>query len=213
METKRFADRLDHLIYATPHLDSGVDELEKLLGVRAIPGGQHPGLGTRNALIALGPECYLEIIGPDPEQPPPERPRVFGIDQLTASRLVRWAAKERDLESRVEAMKKQGFQIGEILWISRRKPDGSVLSGRITDPYVDCGGGVVPFLIEWGKTPSPARTAAKGCTLRGLRAEHPDAAGTRAILQSMELDLPVKSGPVPALIAMIDTPRGPAELR
>ena len=37
--------RVDHLVYATPDLDSGVEEIEKLLGVRATPGGQHPGRG------------------------------------------------------------------------------------------------------------------------------------------------------------------------
>ncbi len=81
--------RIDHLVYATPDLKLGIDKLEKLLGVHATPGGQHLGLGTRNALIALGPLTYLEIVGPDPEQPKPARPHWFGIDELEAPRLAR----------------------------------------------------------------------------------------------------------------------------
>ena len=51
--------RVDHLVYATPDLALGAETAEKLFGVRATPGGQHPGEGTRNALIVLGPATYF----------------------------------------------------------------------------------------------------------------------------------------------------------
>jgi hypothetical protein len=86
--------KLDHIIYATPDLGLGIATLERVLGVRATPNGQHRGHGTRNAFIGLGGRTFLEILGPDPDQPIPERPRWLGIDSLRMPRLKGWAAAE-----------------------------------------------------------------------------------------------------------------------
>lgn len=205
--------RVDHLVYGTPDLDTGIEQLAELLGVRATPGGQHPGRGTRNALIALGPACYLEIIGPDPQQPKPGSPRPFGIDDLKTSRLVAWAAKGKDLEQLVFEAGRRGVKLGEVLSGSRQRPDGVLLSWRYTDPHSVVADGIVPFFIEWGKTPHPARTAVAGVSLIGLRAEHPDAERVRKMLDPFGLPLPLRTGPVPALIATVSCPRGRVELR
>src|SRR5262245_65471654 len=151
--------RVDHLVYAAPDLNRGVEEIEKLLGVRATPGGQHPGRGTRNALIALGPSTYLEIIAPDPEQPPPKTPRTFGIDGLKDSRLVAWAAKGNDLERPRDDAARRGGSLGEVMSGNRRRPDGVLLSWRYTDPQTVLADGLAPFFIDWGQSPHTARTA------------------------------------------------------
>ncbi len=205
--------RVDHLVYATPDLNRGIEEIEKLVGVRATPGGQHPGRGTRNALIALGPSSYLEIIAPDPDQPTPAVPRAFGIDGLTKSKLAAWAVKGRLIEEIAAAAARRGVPLGEVASGSRRRPDGVLLSWRYTDPRAMVAGGVVPFFIDWGDSPHPAAAAARGASLIGLRAQHPDAARVQGELRQLGLTLVVEPAPAPALIAVIRGPLGRVELR
>ena len=205
--------RVDHIVYATPDLTRGVEEIEKLLGVRAAPGGQHPGRGTHNALVALGPASYLEIIAPDPQQPPPAGARPFGIDGLSRPTLVAWAAKSGDLAQLVREAAAKGIRLGEVRSGSRKRPDGVLISWRFTDPSTVLANGVVPFFIDWTNSPHPSQTATPGATLVELRAEHQEPEPVRITLRDLGIPLPVKSGPQPALIAVIECPRGRIELR
>jgi len=204
---------VDHLVYATPELQVGVECVERVLGLRATPGGQHPGRGTRNALLSLGPGTYLEIIGPDPDQPTPAQPRPFGIDDLREPRLVTWAAKGKALEQLAGEAGRRGVKLGEVISGNRQRGDGVVLSWRYTDPRTVVADGIVPFFIDWGKTPHPASTATQGASLIGLRAEHPDSEQAQAALSRLGLDLRVQPGPRAALIATVSSPRGRVELR
>jgi hypothetical protein len=205
--------RVDHLVYATPDLDVGIRTIEALLGVRATAGGQHPGLGTRNALVALGPTTYLEIIGPDPDQPTLPQPRRFGIDQLKEPRLVGWVAKGTRLEDLVRKAHGAGVGLGEVIAGSRKRPDGVVLAWRYTDPNVVLEDRLIPYFIDWGTSPHPAATASRGATLAALRAEHPDPPRVARMLTAIGLNLPVQSGPQAVLIATIDSPKGRVILR
>jgi hypothetical protein len=205
--------QVDHLVYATPDLDAGIRTVETLLGVRATTGGQHPGLGTRNALVALGPNRYLEIIGPDPDQPRLSQPRRFGIDDLQAPRLIGWVAKGTRLEQVVSKARLAGVGLGDVIDGSRKRPDGVVLAWRYTDPSVVLEDRLIPYFIDWGTSPHPAETAAPGATLVALRAEHPDAARVEQMLKQIGLNLPVQPGPKAALIATIDSPKGRVVLR
>ncbi len=205
--------RVDHLIVAAPDLDEGRARVEELLGVEPAFGGQHPGFGTRNALVSLGKGRYLEIVGPDPGLPDPEGARLFGVDDLEAPKLVTWVAKGTELESLVDRADRAGSWLGSVHSGGRKQPDGSFLAWKVTDPFMPREGGIIPFFIDWGETPHPSETAPAGCELADLRAEHPDADRVRGLLDGLGLDLQVESGPAPALIATIRGPRGAVELR
>jgi hypothetical protein len=208
---------LDHLVYAAPDLEAAVDDLERRTGVRAIRGGSHPGRGTRNALIGLGEGAYLEILAPDPAQPPPDGPRWLGADASAGPRLTSWAVRTSDLPGIARRAEAAGAPLGDLISGSRRRADGVILSWKSTDPRALIGAedglGLVPFFIDWGSSPHPAASAPGGITLAALRGEHPHPGDAATLLGNLGLELPVTKGHRPALIAVLDTPKGLVELR
>ena len=205
---------VDHLVYGAPELGAACAELERLLGVRPAAGGVHEGLGTHNALLGLGGGAYLEVIAPDPGQPAPDVPRHQGLDALPAPRLVGWAAKATGLEARVASSRAAGYDPGPAVPMSRRRPDAVLLEWRLTvlgrEP---AGGGLAPFLIDWGAAAHPAETAPGGCRLTGLRGEHPEPASVEAMLSALGVSLAVSWGERAVLVATIEARGGTVELR
>jgi len=204
---------VDHLIWGSRDLEREIERVAEWTGVRPIPGGRHPGEGTRNAIVGLGAGMYLELLGPDPEQPPLPRPRWLGLDTLVAPRLVSWAARSTDLERRAASARAAGVPLGEVRAGRRELSDGQVLSWRLTYPEPLSADGLVPFLIDWGDSPHPSASAPKGIRLVDLHAEHPDPAAITVLLGRLGLELRVAAGPTPALVASLETPRGRVELR
>lgn len=203
---------LDHIVFAAPDLDAACAELEARFGIRPSPGGKHTGRGTHNALLDLGGSQYLEVIAPDPDQSAPNQPRAFGLDALAVARIVTWAAKAPSIEERVAASRAAGFDPGEARAMSRARPDGVVLTWKLTLRDEPGAEGLVPFLIDWGETLHPSSSAAPGCRLISFRAEHPRPREVLPALKAIGEQLEVREGPHPRLIAEIATPRGRGEL-
>lgn len=205
-------NNVDHIIYTVPELERAVARLEEDLGVRPTVGGRHPDLGTWNALLALGPGTYLEIMAPDPDASVRPGDRPFGIDDLETGRLATWSARHPDPAAAVEAVRDLGVELGEPAPGSRDAPDGRILTWRITDPFTDRLGGVVPFLIDWGDTPHPATSAPQGVRLVEFAVRHPRPDEVRRILVELDLEVPVERASEPGLAAILATPAGRATL-
>ncbi len=205
--------RMDHLVYATPNLEHSIADLEGRLGVRPVIGGQHPGRGTRNALLALSDSSYLELIGPDTTQPAADRPPWFAMDHLREPRLLTWAVKERALDELKSKAEAHGVHLGPVEAGHRQRADGTDLRWRFTDPTTVVADGLVPFFIDWGDSPHPAASAPPGLVLDSLRAEHPQPTAVRHALSAVGIDLLVERGSRPVLIASLRTQRGIVELR
>jgi Glyoxalase-like domain len=199
---------VDHLIYAAPDLFTAVADVEERFGVRAQAGGKHIGLGTHNALLALGRQTYLEIIAPDPDQPGLSIPGPFGVDR---GGLAGWAIACDDIDGSVAKARSHGYDPGEVTDGQRVGPTGTVLRWRATgNALTDT---LVPFLICWGDTEHPARTAPSGLILESIQIEHPDPPFLAPMLTALGADVAVKAATAPALVARLGGPNGSKVLR
>lgn len=203
---------VDHLVFATADLERGVREIARRFGVDPVPGGQHPVYGTRNALVALGETCYLEIIAPDPQVLERDEVRVFGIHELAQPRLITWAAHGTELEELTDLARREGVDLGTVSAGSRHRLDGTELTWTYTDPLAARNGGVLPFFIDWGDTEHPARSLPHECELIELTLHHPHAANVEQRLQVIGIDLPVRPAEEPHVAARIRTPNGTVDL-
>src|SRR6185503_5919470 len=147
----------------------------------------------------------------DPLQPE-IRPVWFGIDQLTAPKLITWAVRIDNLEAFVKEISPNA-NVGVMRPGSRKTPEGTTLSWQLTEPQLVQGVGLVPFLIEWNSREHPADTAITGPRLVQLRLEHPEPELIRKQLNSLRLEVAIEHGLSPALVAILEGANGLIELR
>jgi hypothetical protein len=196
-----------------PDLDRGIEDFASRLGVAPLPGGRHESLGTHNAILPLEGGAYLELLAPDPSNPDPALGLPFGLGADAGPRLLTWAARTGDLAESVESSRRSGFDPGAVVELSRETSDGRRLRWRLSVAREPFGEGLVPFLIDWGESPHPSRSAEARCRLEDLRAEHPQPGSILGALAALGCSLAVTRGPRACLFATLAGPRGRVELR
>lgn len=201
---------LDHLLLGTNDLDRGTAWFEQKTGVKAAAGGAHPGRGTRNALVALQGRHYLEIIAPDPAQPP-ENLRM-PLRTLREPRLITWAAVTHDIDGLGARLRTTGHPTIGPRDGSRGRPDGSMLTWRtlaIDTDLADVEVDPIPFFIEWADASRhPSGDSPKGCQLTAFEFRHPDATQLQATLAALGIDAAVRPDREVTLVATLETPNG-----
>jgi hypothetical protein len=207
----RVPKTLDHIILGCTDLDGGIEFVFRHLGVRAIPGGVHPGAGTRNALLSLGELRYLEIMALDPLQPNAADPR--NLRTLKGPALVGWAEHRDHIDEFAGVLHAAGVDYVGPVPGSRQRPDGSVLNWKSL-PLKEDEHGILPFFIEWSATSAhPSLDAPKGCRIDGLQITTPNPARYRALSKTLDLDVALGQSNAPRLTANLHGPAGSLTLQ
>ncbi len=160
--------RVDHVSYAAERdgLKATAQRLSKLLGVKPVDGGIHPRFGTRNIILPLAHERYVEVVTVLDHPASDKAP--FGQAVRARSEdgggWLGWVVSVDDMS---EAEKRLGRKsvVG-----SRRRPDGVELSwrqlgvnGLIADPQL-------PYYVKWDdETLHPSVGATTNVTISGLQ--------------------------------------------
>ena len=197
---------IDHIIWACPDLESGIDQFEKMSGVRAVTGGKHPKLGTHNALLHLGNRSYLEIVAPDPDQD--GGPWSRSMQELTEPILLHWVIARSNLDDYTNGLSGLIGGDNEVGSISRQHPTLGMLSWEILLLPKHDHGCLVPFLIDWGDSTHPTELLERQCTMRNVRISTPDLPDMMKITSWLAIDAVFVEADDPKLEFCIDTPNG-----
>jgi glyoxalase-like protein len=209
----------DHVLIAVTDLDAGARWIESTYGLRALPGGRHPGVGTANMIVPLG-SAYLELIGVVDAKEAGQAPTSVRITRALAEgrRFATWAARTEDLDSMREHLRKAGWQMEAPRGGSRARPDGVMLRWRAQFLAPLGEPSVLPFLIEWSVPPGmhPGEMAADHPSgargIRSVRLGDPDPAAAAGRLRAVLGDgirFSLERARTSGVVAVeIDTPTG-----
>ena len=160
---------LDHVVIAVDALDRAVDDY-RALGFTVLPGGEHPGRTSHNALVVFDDGAYFELIA---WRAPAPQERWWRVLQAHGEGLVDFALWPRDTSAALAAARARGLHtlVGPVDG-GRLRPDGERLqwqTARHATPDLPflCGD-ITPRALRVPE--GPARQHANGaCGVAELR--------------------------------------------
>jgi hypothetical protein len=157
--------RVDHVSYAAEHdgLRGTAERLAKLIGVDPVDGGIHPRFGTRNVILPLAHQRYVEVV--EVLDHPASDKAPFGQAVRARSEAgggwLGWVVAVDDLapfEARIGRDAVDG---------NRHRPDGVELrwrqlgvKGLMSDPQL-------PFFVQWASVGARTKVTIEGLQIAG----------------------------------------------
>src|SRR6478609_6732034 len=129
---------IDHIVILVHYLESALRDYSAL-GFTVVPGGEHAGGASRNALVAFSDGSYLELIAFTdnvvPESHPFYRP-------TNREGLVTYALLPTDIEADIQAARGRGLLLYGPFPGGRLRPDGHRIEWQTARPLTND----LPFL-------------------------------------------------------------------
>lgn len=201
--------QVDHILLGIDDLDRGMEQFEKLTGVRPVKGGKHP-RGTHNALVSLGDGTYLEILAVQPGVAPPKE--YADLKQLHSLTPIGWAVSSKDSAQLRKRLISAGMAVTESSEGSRTTPTGTTLSWQtfgLKEEFEEA-----PFFIVWSpQSAHPSTTSPTGCKLLQWRVAGPHLKNLEQLRSALELRVEVAEAESTALRLSLQCPKGTVEFK
>jgi len=207
---------LDHIMWACDDLERGSQRFEALTGVAPQYGGAHASGLTHNALVRIGPQCYLEILAP--MGPPSAADDVWCRLARAAERTPRVVTyclrSSRPLSELAQIAAGMGAPQAKVLNNGRVTPEGIGLKWQWAAPAFERFGLAFPFFIDWLDSPHPATTVqTRGdIQLKHFAVGHPQADELQRSLARLGAPIETYTAAGCEFTVQLDTPRGTVSL-
>jgi glyoxalase-like protein len=157
--SRRKEDRMkiDHVVFGVQDLETAASRMRSEFGLGSVEGGRHPGWGTGNRIVPLGPN-YIELLAAVDRAE--AELNELGQSLLAAAadgdRFLVWCVATDDIDA-VAARLELPVSTG-----SRERPDGTVLHWRSAGLERALAEPSLPFFITWDVPPElhPGRAEA-----------------------------------------------------
>ena len=135
-------NRIDHIVFGVRDLKAAARTIWNDFGLQAQSGGEHPGAGTANMIVAVGSGQFIELLTvTDASSKHPIVPWL--LDKLSnGDRLLHVAIQPDDLDA-------EASRLGEPVMTNQRLAfDGKRVGFRLTGIRGAFGPDLLPFFVE-----------------------------------------------------------------
>jgi len=202
--------KIDHIVYCVPNLEEAIIHFKNKLGVNATIGGKHSLKGTKNALIHLGEQCYLELLAIDDHNHGVSPPRWMGIDLVKKPQITRWAIQSDHLIDDQKIVQTYNPLMGIIEEGQRRTPDNILLKWQMTLPLAEPEVELIPFLLNWENSAHhPTDKMEVKCSLQFIKFYGKEnLENTKRCFQDLSIDYKIHYSKETKITATIEGPKG-----
>ncbi|MGB4958857.1 MAG: VOC family protein [Saprospiraceae bacterium] len=204
---------IDHIVYSVLDFEKAIFDIERQSGVKPVIGGKHQLWGTKNALLHLGGECYLEILAKDEDNLEFTGEMWMGIDLISKPQITRWALKSNDVQNDSKILSQVDDHLGQISGGQRKTSSGDILSWKMILPLSHSEVDIIPFMTDWSESAyHPSVHLEEGCQLLSLTLYHPMPSKIQNILSDLGDNHEVIQAKEPVIKISIQGKKGIFEL-